>query len=37
MDANQKDEKAIMSAIMETNGKQRQIFYEKPTIQRGMR
>ena len=32
MDANQKDEKAIMSAIMETNGKQRQIFYEKPTI-----
>jgi predicted dehydrogenase len=34
MDANQRDEKAIMSAIMETNGKQRQIFYEKPTIQK---
>ncbi len=34
MDANQKDEKAIMSAIMETNGKQRQIFYEKPIIQK---
>ena len=34
MDANEEDEKAIMSAIMETNGKQRQIFYEKPTIQK---
>ena len=34
MDLNQKDEKAIMSAIMETNGKQRQIFYEKPEIQK---
>ena len=32
MDADQNDDKALMSAPMETNGKQRQIFYEKPMI-----
>ena len=32
MDANQKDPDAIMTAPLELNGKNRQIFYEKPII-----
>ena len=32
MDANQKDPDAIMTAPLELNGENRQIFYEKPTI-----
>ncbi len=32
MDADQKDPSAIMTAPLESNGQNRQIFYEKPTI-----
>ncbi|MBN4080731.1 Gfo/Idh/MocA family oxidoreductase [Caldithrix abyssi] len=34
MDANQTDPAAIMSAPLESNGKHRQIFYEKPVIKK---